>query len=250
MGEHYLPKPERVMEGWLSNFSSRLQTIGASLGLTPAQIAAIEADYLACKFLLDIEDLFKAELHERTEYKNTLLKGKIGTVITNYPGLPTLPAAPAQVPAGIIPRIETTVQLIKNSPNYTEAIGQSLKIIPAGKTPGNLTPLEKTELKPVGKIVENSGVEIKIKWAKGNADGVIVYVNTAPTAAPAAGNKVDAEAAISWVEYGRYNFSPFVDTRKNAGTQPETRMYKLQYFEKDKPVGMMSDIIKVVAAIY
>ena len=51
-------------------------------------------------------------------------------------------------------------------------------------------------------MVENSATEIKIKWTKGDADGVIVYVN-APAAAPAAGAKVDAEAAINLVEYGR-----------------------------------------------
>ncbi len=249
MDYHYLPNGEREIEGWMYNFSQRLQAIGASLGLTPAQITAIENDYLACKYLLDMEDTFKAELHQRTEYKNTLLKGKIGTVITNYPGLPTLPATPVQVPAGIISRIESTVQLIKNSPNYDVAIGQALKIIAPGKTAGDITPLEKTILKPEAKVVENSATEIKIKWVKGDADGIIVYVN-APAVAPAANSKVDAEAAINFVEYGRYNYSPFVDTRKNAGTQPETRMYKLQYFEKDKPVGMQSDIIKVVAAIY
>jgi hypothetical protein len=249
MDYHYLPNGERDIEGWMFNFSQRLQAIGASLGLTPAQIAAIENDYLACKYLLDMEDMFKAELHQRTEYKNTLLKGKIGTVITPFPGLPTLPATPVQVPAGIISRIESTVQLIKNSPNYDEAIGQALKIIAPGKSAGSITPLEKTVLKPTGKVVENSATEIKIKFTKGDTDGVIVYVN-APAAAPVVGAKIDAEASINWVEYGRFNYSPFVDTRKNTGTQPETRMYKLQYFEKDKPVGVQSDIIKVVAAIY
>ncbi len=190
MDYHYLPNGERDIEGWMFNFSQRLQAIGASLGLTPAQIAAIENDYLACKYLLDMEDMFKAELHQRTEYKNTLLKGKIGTVITNYPASPVLPATPVQVPAGIISRIETTVQLIKNSANYTEAIGQSLKIIAPGKSAGSITPLEKTVLKPAVKVVENSGIEIKLKWTKGDADGVIVYVNAAATAAPVAGARL------------------------------------------------------------
>jgi hypothetical protein len=250
MAEHYMPKGERDREGWLSNFSSELQVYGAGLGISPATITSVENDYLAYKFMLDTEDLFKAKMHERTKYKDTLFNGALGTAIAAYPASPVLPASPVQVAAGIIHRVEALVQVIKGSPGYSEAIGQALKIIAPGKTPGDLTPLEKTELKPVGKIVENSAVEIKIKWAKGDADGVIVYVNAAVTAAPVAGSKVDAEAAISWVEYGRYNYSPFVDTRKNAGAQPETRMYKLQYFEKDKPVGLQSDIIKVVAAIY
>jgi len=62
--------------------------------------------------------------------------------------------------------------------------------------------------------------------------------------------KIDPEGAIGWVELIRCSFSPFVDTRKNSATQPETRMYKMQYLEKDQPVGLVSDIIKVVAAIY
>jgi hypothetical protein len=250
MADHYMPKGERDREGWLSNFSTELQVCGPGLGVSPATITSVENDYLAYKFMLDTEDFFKAKMHERTQYKDTLFNGAIGTVIATYPASPVLPASPVQVAAGIMHRVENLVQVIKGSTGYTEAIGQALKIIVPGKTPGNLTPLEKTVLKPTGKVVENTSTEIKIKWTKGDTDGVIVYVNAAATAAPAAGAKVDAEAAINWVEYGRYNFSPFVDTRKNAGTQPETRMYKLQYFEKDKPVGVQSDIIKVVAAIY
>ena len=245
MSENYLPHGERDLEGWMSNFSSRLQTIGLNLGLTNAQITAILNDYLACKYLLDIEDLFKAELHERTEYKNTLLKGKIGTVISNYPALPTLPTAPAQVPAGIIQRIQSTVQLIKNSSNYNEAIGQSLRII----APGSSTTVDKKALKPEVKVFENNANHVALKFVKGDMPGVIVFVN-APATAPAAGTTVDAEAAINWVEYTRCTVSPFTDTRKNAGSQPETRMYKFQYFEKDLPVGLQSDIIKVVTAIY
>ena len=246
MSENYLPHGERDLEGWMSNFSSRLQTIGLNLGLTNAQITAILNDYLACKYLLDIEDLFKAELHERTEYKNTLLKGKIGTVISNYPALPTLPTAPAQVPAGIIQRIQSTVQLIKNSSNYNEAIGQSLRII----APGSSTTVDKKALKPEVKVFENNANHVALKFVKGDMPGVIVFVNAPATTAPAAGATVDAEAAISWVEYTRCTVSPFTDTRKNAGSQPETRMYKFQYFEKDLPVGLQSDIIKVVTAIY
>ena len=75
----------------------------------------------------------------------------------------------------------------------TEAIGQALKIIAPGKSAGSITPLEKTVLKPTGKVVENSATEIKIKCTKGDTDGVIVYVN-APAAAPVAGAKIDAEA--------------------------------------------------------
>ncbi len=220
MSSHYLPDAERDLEGWLFNFSSQLQTIGANLGLTPAQLSSIENNYLACKYLLDIEDLFKAELHSRTEYKNSILKGRIGLPITNYPDIPTLPAVPPQVEAGIIKRVEALVQLIKNSPNYDEATGQVLKIIMADSA----TSLDRTKLKPEIRVFENNTVHVALKWVKGEMDGVTVFVNTEAATAPAEGTLIDAEAAISWVEYARCNYSPFIDDRKNSGKQPETRL--------------------------
>jgi hypothetical protein len=199
--------------------------------------------------MLDTEDLIKARLHERTKYKDTLFNGAIGTTITAYPGLPTLPPAPVQVAAGIMHRVEALVQVIKGSTGYSEAIGQSLGIIAAGSISPSGMPIDKTLLKPDVKVFENNANHIALKWVKNGMPGVIVFVN-APVTAPVAGAKVDAEAAISWVEYTRCTVSPFKDTRKNAGSQPETRMYKFQYFEKDQPIGKQSDIIKVVAAIY
>lgn len=171
MSSHYMPNGERGKEGWLSNFSNRLQTIGASLGLTAAEISSINNDYLAYKFMLDVEDLIKSELHERTSYKELLFNGKIGTPINNYPGLPTLPVAPAQVTAGIIQRVEMLVQKIKNSTSYNDTFGQSLRIIVAGSI------TDKILLKPEIKLFENNSVHILLKWIKGEMDGVIVFVN-------------------------------------------------------------------------
>lgn len=250
MKEHYLPNGEREREGWLSNFWNGLQTYGTTLGISAATITSVENDYLAYKFMLDTEDIIKAKMHERTKYKDTLFNGAIGTTITAYPGLPTLPAAPAQVQAGIMHRVEALVQLIKGSTGYSEAIGQALKIVAAGSGGGSLTPIDKSILKPEVKVFENNANHVALKWVKGEMPGVIVFVNAPVTTAPVVGAKVDAEAAINWVEYTRCTVSPFKDTRKNAGSQPETRMYKMQYFEKDQPVGLQSDILKVVAAIY
>ena len=249
MEDHYMPIGEREIEGWAQNFAQRLPSFSAKLGLTSAQTTGVTNDYLALKYLLDIEDIFKAELHQRTVYKNLIFKGKIGEPVTNYPALPTLPAIPVQVAAGILHRFETLVQVIKNTAGYDESIGQALRIIAPGSGSSS-TPTAKALLKPEVKVFENNANHVALKWVKGDMDGVIVFVNAALTTAPVAGAKVDAEATINWVEFTRCTISPFKDIRKNASNQPETRMYKFQYFEKDLPVGKQSDIIKVVVAIY
>ena len=247
MSGHYLPNGEREREGWLLNFSIRLQSSGTALGLSAAEVTGASNDYQAYKYMLDIEDIFKAELHTRTSYKDLLFNGKIGSPITNYPTLPTLPTAPTQVAAGIIQRTEMLVQKIKNSQGYNETEGQSLRIIAAS---GSV--IDKTVLKPTVKVFENNSEHVLLKWTKGEMDGVIVYVNAPVVAAttPAAGTEADAESAISWVEYTRCTISPFTDTRKNKISQPETRLYKMKYFKKDIPEGIESDIIKVAVAIY
>ena len=72
-------------------------------------------------------------------------------------------------------------------------------------------------------------------WIKGRMEGIIIYGSYNGT---------------TWVEIGRDLKSPFEDTRSNL--QPgvaEARYIKMRYMKNDQPIGLESDVVKVVVDI-
>ncbi|MFH0894805.1 MAG: hypothetical protein V2A54_10260 [Bacteroidota bacterium] len=239
----YMPKGDKEKELWLMNFATQFSAVATNLGFTAADVTSVNNDYAAYKFMVDIVEIFKTETQERTRYKDLLADGTIGSPLGNIPTLPTLPAAPVTVGAGVFKRIAMIVQRIKNHPNYNEATGRNLGIIGAEK----VVNLDAVKPKINRTIVESD--QIVIEWTKGLMDGVVVFSanlkQLESTETP-----TDLDSVTEWVEIGRVTHSPFVDLRLNKEKKPETRLYKLRYFKNDVQVGKESDIIRVLAEVY
>lgn len=243
----YMPVAEKEKVEWHSTFITGFSQIAASLGFTTAEITAANNDYLACKYMLDTVGLFDVELSKRVAYKALLFDGDIGTTLGAFPTIPTLPATPATVvAAGVYKRLGKTVQRIKNHPNYNETIGRSLGII----APKKIIDLNKLKPQPVVKAI--TAEHIKIGFPKADMDGVYVFGAVAIPASTTEQSDAakDLDNLVTWAELGKCNTSPFIDTRVNSSLQPETRQYKMIYFKKDKPVGLESDVLRVIAQIY
>lgn len=96
-------------------------------------------------------------------------------------------------------------------------------------------PVDLNTVKPVITGVTVLADQVILDWLKRNMDGVIVY---------------GSYDGVIYTDLGRDNRSPFEDIRKNVVPgKPETRYYKLRYIKNDKPVGLESDVIKVIVLI-
>ena len=242
---NYLPHADKEKVAWLMNFNIIFSGVATLFGFTAAEIAAVNADYLAAQYIINTLDIFKNELHERSMYKDLLFDGEIGMELGEMPTLPTLPVAPDAVPASIFKRIGKIVQRIKNHPKYNEAIGKNLGIIGTEKV------VDLNTVKPAVSVKAITVDSISLDFVKGTMEGVVVYAGTPLHIVVEAGSSPapenDTEAEMSWEEIARINHSPFIDTRSNTTNKPETRYYKMRYIKKDSLVGQESDIIRVIS---
>lgn len=114
------------------------------------------------------------------------------------------------------------------------------------------TPADPNTAKPVISKITILPDQVILDWVKGAWDGVYIesyVVSTAPgggtpgSPTPGAGTPV-------WVKIGEDEKSPYEDTRTNVASQPETRFYRMRYKKDNKPVGLYSDVVKVIVEIY
>lgn len=242
--EYYLPKDDSNQRTWINNFATQIVTLGPDLGLESAEITAIQNDALAVNYILDNLEIFKNESKERTNYKEALFDGEIGSPLGDMPGLPTLPVAPTAVPAGVFKRIAKIVQRIKNHPDYTESLGNSLGIEGTEQT------IDYDNVKVDITLRKTDSDGIVINFVKGKLSGVIIYEGT-PVPAPITDPPADPPEppTMVWKEIARATKSPWTDTRPNLTRHPEPRNYKMKYMLKDKPVGIDSATLTVISTI-
>jgi len=108
------------------------------------------------------------------------------------------------------------------------------------------TPVDLTTVKPIISKVTVLDDMVILDWVKASLDGVIV---------------MGSYDGTSYTQIGTDAKSPFEDTRANqseapaalaappppsSGRSPELRYYKMRYIKNDKPVGLFSDVVKVV----
>jgi hypothetical protein len=242
----YLPMNDKERRSWLNNFNTQLATFGPIVGISPAEITATNNDTAAVNYILDNLETFKNESKERTAYKELLFEGNGGVVLGPMPGLPTLPPVPAAVPAGVFKRIANMVQRIKHHPAYNISIGKNLGII----GPEKVFNYEEAKVAVTLRRSDKDGVFFD--FVKGEFDGVVVYGGAYPENNPTPPGTVPEEQGapvMMWTEIARAASSPYVDNRKNAGSMPETRYYRMRYLLKHLPVGQESDTITVVAVV-
>lgn len=119
------------------------------------------------------------------------------------------------------------------------------------------TPPDPATAKPVISKATILPDTIILDWVKGAWDGVYVESITegastspspSPTPTPSPGSGTPDPAL--WVKIGEDEKSPFEDTRVNHEHRPEVRYYRMRYKKDNKPVGLWSDIAKVIVEIY
>lgn len=222
MAGTWLPKAEGALVVWFINFAAKFSGYAATLGMGLPETGAVNADLAALQYLVNMSATAKTRTEDINDYKRQLIygPGPIGA----YPTAPTFGAAPAQVLANIIQRLDVIVARAKASPNYTTAMGEDMGIEAPASVPG----ADPLELVPAAR--PNS--EVEVGFNKQNYDGVHLEGQR--------GNEV------TWTVLGNDAFSPYVDTRAPlVAGQPEVRKYRGRYLDGDTPIGDWSDIVQV-----
>ena len=223
---YYLPYGDRERLIWLKNFNTKFASYSATFGFTAAEVTSLANDTAAFGFHLEMSELFKTESRERTAYKDRLRDGPIGASLGVLPSVPTLPAPPPVVPAGIFPRVASIVKRFKAHLAYSEAIGQDLGIIGPEPT------LDLKGQRPV-LIVSKKGKDVVIKYVRGKNDGIQLYCKR--------GNETDFEMVAV------VNLASYADKRPNlVAGQPETRKYRAWFLLDDEVVGQESSEVSIV----
>ena len=140
--------------------------------------------------------------------------------------VPALPAGVTAVAAGALRRIAAFVQIIKNSPNYTQAIGLQLGVV--GSENAGENPLPTFTLK----VERGDGCEcVKIIFKKYGRQGVVIW---------------SKRGTGGWEMLAIDLASPYMDERPLlVPTQPEVRDYRLQYYDDAAPTGDFTPIQSV-----
>src|ERR1700741_3459973 len=125
----YLPASDADRVIWLNNFSVKIGTYAASVGITSAEVTAIQKDSAMYQYVMNMLEVYKQTVNNLVGYKN-LLKHAVGQQhLGVLPALPALATAPATVAEGVFDRIGSYVKRIKAAAGYTDNIGHDLGIV-------------------------------------------------------------------------------------------------------------------------
>jgi hypothetical protein len=226
MNAKYLPSSDGQRVIWLGNFTTKMGLYATPLGVTPAELTALQKDNAYFSYLITMMEVYRQNLLNLAGYKN-MVKHAIGQQhIGSLPVLPTLPAAPPAVTEGVFDRISKLVTRIKASLNYTENIGSDLGVI----APVEI--IDETTMQPDLKVVLNVG-KPHIKWKKGYSDGIDLYV--------------DRDDGLGFVLLGRFSRNEYLDVVPLApGKIFDEWSYKAVYVIADTPVGLYSKVTSVL----
>ncbi len=222
----FIPSSDNDKAVWLNNFSTKLGTYAANVGVTAAEVTATQKDASLFQYIINLLEVYRQTLKNLTGYKS-LVRHAVGQqhLTGTIPALPALATAPPTVPEGVFDRISMLAARIKNSVNYTTAIGSDLGIITPTST------FDASTMQPLLKIKLDAG-RPHIKWIKGDSDAMDLYV--------------DRDDGAGFVLLGRLMRNEYVDIASLPANKPiDEWNYKGIYVIADQPVGMYSAVSSI-----
>ena len=222
----FIPSGDSEKVVWLNNFTTKMSLYAAQLGVTTAELTALQKDNAYFTYLISMMEVYRQNLLNLSSYKN-MLKHAVGQQhIGALPVLPNLGTAPPSVPEGVFDRVSKLVTRVKASLNYTDAIGNDLGVIAPTQT------IDLATLQPELKITID-GDRPHIKCSKGYADAIDLYA--------------DRKDGAGFVLIGRLTKPDYIDVVDlPANTVLAEWDYKARYVIANNVVGVMSTIASVI----
>jgi len=229
----YFPRTVEARPEWFGNFANELPTANTILGLPAADVTAIinKANY--CKY---VTGLWRTAVRDFgpacTSAIDDLYDG-FGSAPFVLPvfAAPPLPAGVTAVPAGALRDIFDFVKAIKARPGYTEAIGLQLGIVGQEDAAEHLLPEFTVKVERGG---SGSCECVKVSFKKYGRQGVVIY---------------SRRGGGAWEMLAIDLNSPYLDERPLlAAGVPETREYRLQFYDDAAPEGGYTEVTSVTVS--
>ena len=215
---------------WHGNFSGKLSALATTLGLTPAQLAAILAD---CAWMIYILQLWLPAVRAWAKAcTDALIEAQTGAsngaqVLPAFVA-PPLPTGTIPVNAGALLRIFVAIQMIKDSGKCTDAMAVDLGIVGTVATIPDLTAVQ-----PV-LTLSISGGNVHIKWGWG---GLGAYLHMLEMQV----DRADGKGYVSLV----YDTTPnYIDTHAFP-TTAAVWTYRAIFHSGEVQVGVWSNPVSI-----
>jgi hypothetical protein len=225
--QSYFPKTLAARIAWILHYLEALVKYGQLLGISPEEIAFTKGDLGNYVWAVDI---WYPIVHQDT-LDNTAFKDRIGTGTGTEPvPIPTprpFPPPPAPLIPGTLNRLNNQVQRMKLHPAYSDGIGRELGIVATAPVVDDSPPEFTAVLEQDAK-----GCRVHIHCPKRHHGGIVVQssINGGP-----------------WQVYGHFTRGNVYDDRPLAVPHtPETRQYRLCWWDKDQAHGDWSAVVTVL----
>lgn len=225
MSQSYLPVSDADRVVWLNTFSSRIGQYATALGLTAGEVTSVQRDASMYAYIVQLQEAGKQYWTAVSGLKKQLRSSPQQSAAPAIPVAPAAGSPPTAVNSGVFNRIILLVSRIKQSSAYSNAMGQDLDIIPPAVTFNPSTMLPNLEIRL------ESGHPL-LKWKKGEADGVQLYVD-----------RRDNNGFVPLAKVFRSKYLDVMEVPVNTFTA--TWDYKARYLVGDDEVGQFSAVISI-----
>lgn len=217
----YFPLKDSGKVIWLQNFTPKISGYATALDIPASTISQLQVDTEAFLLTIQYTESVRNFSEALTAFRNQLRDGKQS--LGSLPPAPAAPTLPSGARNDIFGRIRKLVQTIKSHPNYSESIGDSLRIIAPKAAESS------HEWKPLLQVAFQAGTPI-IKWKKGKSQGIKLWVDR--------GDGFKLEAINTIPDYTDRHPLPPVG-------QSAIWKYQAVYLLKDQEVGQLSTVLEV-----
>ena len=221
-----VPVTESALLAWTKNFAAQLVTVQVTLGITVAELEAVQNFAANLEYLLDFNTQFKQQKDSFYVFKREMIFGAQGPM----PEAPSFNSVSMPGPGekGGVEMLKVLVKRIRVAPGYTPQIGELLGIekpTPAPPDPMLITPTIAAVPMPDGKIqfkCSKMGMDaVRVEYKLPNVEGWAV-----------AGEFTTAKTVVSLPD--------------NLKAHPERLLYRARLLKKNEPIGQYSSVISVI----
>jgi len=217
-----IEKNDLAFNAQLKNFASKINKYAPTLGITPAEVAAIQADAAAFDFIMNTQGIMQTYAQTFTAFKNDARKGD--GILGTMPAVPVLGTVPPMPTTQIEGRWRNIIQRMVKHPNYKSYMGEDLGIEAATET------FVATEGKPKFTVELSAGGYPNIKWSKGKFQGVEIWKDTGKGF-----QKLDRDMIPDYLDK-----SPLPPEGQSVVWR-----YRMIYLVNDEPIGSWSEVVSV-----
>jgi hypothetical protein len=227
MKKSFLPKSEDGLRNWLRNLATKIGGYAAKYVITPAEVTGIQTaanDYEAILDYANAVDSYKQKVNTvKAELRDGIPAGATPSILGAAPMPPMLTTDP-----GIVMGISAIANRIKGSLQYTISDGEDLGL------EGAVVTVDYATVKPKISAITAFEDKVVLDWVKAGMQGVIISRSLDGT---------------NWETVDKDFKSPWEDESFNRTSAAEWRYYRLRYLHNDQPVGLVSDVVKVLVSI-